>query len=119
MSRADAGRSRRLELAQEGPEVAVVYLVGDATDGRYWEVLTAARPGMAAARDAVEADLRIALAAAAWSYAIARCSIFRPDLLAFKTLNQTRDVPSFAGMPMTPALCHSLPSTICVKGRPQ
>ncbi len=32
-------------------------------------------------------------------------------------LYQTRGVPSFAGMPITPGLCQSLPSTIRVKGK--
>src|SRR3546814_11992842 len=34
-------------------------------------------------------------------------------------LYQTRGVPSFAGRPIAPALCHSLPSTSSVKGRPE
>src|SRR6266849_1668556 len=42
-----------------------------------------------------------------------------PLVWGIRRLNHTRRVPSFAGMPIAPALCQSFPRMICVNGRPQ
>ncbi|MBI1986459.1 MAG: hypothetical protein HYS64_07265 [Rhodospirillales bacterium] len=41
-----------------------------------------------------------------------------PSAAVARIENQPRGVPSLAGMPTTPALCHSRPPTTCVNGTP-